>query len=158
MIKINISRSVQYGACAKTANEHDGLILSEIQPGDFLSAISLAALKSGGRVNSQYLGLLCIMVKSALHRHCCHQCACLVHAVRHCCTPAEVRFRWASEASKPSTGKLAKIAPPVFIRATTGQGGREQTSLHTSRLGRRWKQLLFTLPPPLGDRTQGLRS
>ena len=42
-IIVNISTSVQY-ARAKTANEHDGLILREIQPGDFLSAISLVAL------------------------------------------------------------------------------------------------------------------
>ena len=40
---VNISRSVQH-ECAKTANEQDGLILSEIQPGYFLSAIRLVAL------------------------------------------------------------------------------------------------------------------
>ena len=35
-----ILKSVQH-AYAKTANEHDGLLLRVIQPGDFLSAISL---------------------------------------------------------------------------------------------------------------------
>ena len=81
-LSIIISRSVQH-ACAKSANEHDGLILHEIQPCDFLSAISLVARNLEGK-SSQCLGL-CIMVKSALHRHCCYRFACLVHVVRHNC-------------------------------------------------------------------------
>ena len=85
MSPVNLLRSVQH-ACAKAANEHDGLILRAIQPGDFLSAISrMAALNLVWSVNSQCLGL-CIMVKSAPHGHCCCQVACLVHVVRHCCT------------------------------------------------------------------------
>ena len=47
-IIVNISRSVQH-ACAKTANEHDVLILRAIQPGDVLSAISMAALNLEGK-------------------------------------------------------------------------------------------------------------
>ena len=47
---VNISRSVQH-ACAKTASEQDGLILREIQPGDFLSAISLVALNLEGKLS-----------------------------------------------------------------------------------------------------------
>ena len=42
-LAIIISRSVQH-ACTKNANGHDGLIVRTIQPGDFRTAISMAAL------------------------------------------------------------------------------------------------------------------